>query len=228
MKSFDRKAEENKYLYNDKAFKVIEADASIVLNGFYDERQLKNGDTKQVKAKAKIPQSLIITFSRKQFEYQRAVRNRQIERAKKLLANAKDPEEIKKGPNDIRRFIKRKKIKAEENMTIQDLYEMNNERILEEEKYDGFYAIAINLDVLDKNLCAKKPEVLFSKQIGWIDCKSTPQPISVLSTVENRIIPVFHHFRQSIFPFHFCFPDTKKRVHAAHPDSGTLSYWFFC
>ena len=160
MKSFDRKAEENRYLYNDKAFKVIEADASIVLNGFYDVKQLKNGDTKQVKAKAKITQSLIITFSRKQFEYQRAVRNRQIERAKKLLANAKDPEEIKKGPNDVRRFIKRKKTKVEENMTIQDLYEMNNERILEEEKYDGFYAIATNLDVLDEDLCAKKPEVL--------------------------------------------------------------------
>ena len=45
-------------------------------------------------------------------------------------------------------------------MTIQDLYEMNDERILEEEKYDGFYAIATNLDVLDKDLCAKKPEVL--------------------------------------------------------------------
>ena len=160
MKSFDRKAEENRYLYNDKAYKVIAADHSIVLNGFYDEKQLKNGDTRQIKAKAAIPQSLIITFSRKQFEYQRAVRNRQIERAKKLLSEAKDPEEVKKGPNDIRRFIKRKKSKAEENMTVQDLYEINDERILSEEKYDGFYAIATNLDVLDSNLCAKKPEVL--------------------------------------------------------------------
>ena len=34
-------------------------------------------------------------------EYQRAVRDRQVERAKKLLAR-KDPEEIKKGPNDVR------------------------------------------------------------------------------------------------------------------------------
>ena len=104
MKSFDKKSEENKYLYNDKAFKVISADASIILNGFYDEKQLKNGGTRQVKSKVTLPQSLIITFSRKQFEYQRAVRNRQIERAKKLLANAKDPEEIKKGPNDVRRL----------------------------------------------------------------------------------------------------------------------------
>ena len=160
MKSFDRKAEENRYLYNDKAYKVIVADHSIVLNGFYDEKQLENGNTKQVKAKATIPQSLIITFSRKQFEYQRAVRNRQIERAKKLLAEAKDPEEVKKGPNDIRRFIRRKKTKVEEKMTVQDLYEINDERILNEEKYDGFYAIATNLKVLDSNLCPIRPEVL--------------------------------------------------------------------
>jgi len=160
MKSFDKKDKENLYLYNDKAYKVIVADQSIVLNDFYDEKQLKSGETKQVQAKVTIPQCLIITFSRKQFEYQRAVRNRQIERAKNLLNEAKDPEEIKKGPNDIRRFIMRKKSKAEENMTVQDLYEINNERIQLEEKYDGFYAIATNLDVLDSNLCAKKVEVL--------------------------------------------------------------------
>lgn len=160
MKEFDRKADENLYLYNDKAYKVISADKSIELNGFYDIKQLRNGTTREVKAKATIPQSLIITFSRKQFEYQRAVRNRQIERAKKLLENAKDPEDVKKGPNDVRRFIRRKKVKGQENLSVQDLYEINNERILAEEKYDGFYAIATNLEVMDNNLNAKKPEVL--------------------------------------------------------------------
>ena len=160
MKQFDRMDEANLHLYNDKAFKVIPADQSIVLNGFYDEKQYQNGNTRQVKSRVTLPQSLIISFSRKQFEYQRSVRNRQIERAKKLLADAKDPEEIKKGPHDIRRFIKRKKIKGQENLSIQDLYEINNERILEEEKYDGFYAIATNLEVLDSKLNVKKTNVL--------------------------------------------------------------------
>jgi len=101
-----------------------------------------------VQSKVTIPQSLIITFSRKQFEYQRAVRNRQIERAKKLLDTAKDPEEVKRGPQDIRRFLKRKKTKAEENMTAQDLYEINQERILEEEKYDGYYDKSVKRGLL--------------------------------------------------------------------------------
>lgn len=39
-------------------------------------------------------------------EYQCTVRNRQAERAKNLLSQ-KDSEEIKKGPNDVKRFLKR-------------------------------------------------------------------------------------------------------------------------
>ena len=39
-------------------------------------------------------------------EYQRYIRSRQIERAKKLLKNL-DPETYKKGPHDVTRFIKR-------------------------------------------------------------------------------------------------------------------------
>lgn len=39
-------------------------------------------------------------------EYQRYIRNRQIECAKKLLKNL-DPETYKKGPHDVTRFIKR-------------------------------------------------------------------------------------------------------------------------
>ena len=163
MKEFDKKDKDNLYLYNDKAYKVIPADHSIELNGFYDLKQYKNGNTRQVKAKGIIKQSLIITFSRKQFEYQRAIRQRQIERAEKLLSSAKDPEEIKKSPHDIRRFIRRKKSKYEENKTIQELFEINNERILEEQKYDGFYGIATNLGVLQEtkdSYHVKKPEVL--------------------------------------------------------------------
>jgi hypothetical protein len=56
----------------------------------------QNGKVKRVKATGVLKQRLIVTFSRKMMEYQRAVRNRQIERAKKLLAT-NDPEEIKKG-----------------------------------------------------------------------------------------------------------------------------------
>lgn len=77
-------------------------------------------------------------------EYQRCVRNRQIERAKKLLVNL-DPETYKKGPHDVTRFIKRTS-STTTGEQVKDLYTINETVILQEEKYDGFYAIATNLD----------------------------------------------------------------------------------
>ena len=146
LMEFDRKAEKNLSLYLDKAYKVIQADKLIDL-GLYEEKSCKNGKTKKVKAKGNLTQNLVITFSRKMQEYQRYIRNRQIERAKKLLENM-DPETYKKGPNDVTRFIKRNsKGKSGEKAT--DQYFLDNDLIREEEKYDGFYAIATNLELPD-------------------------------------------------------------------------------
>ena len=105
MKTFDRHVPDNLGLYNDSAYKVIQADKALDL-GLYEDVVLKNGRTVQRKSKGVLKQRIIITFSRKMMEYQRTVRNRQVERAKNLLSR-KDPEEIKKGPNDVKRFMKR-------------------------------------------------------------------------------------------------------------------------
>lgn len=146
LMEFDRKAEKNLSLYLDKAYKVISADNLIDL-GLYEEKRYKNGKTKKVKAKGTLTQNLVVTFSRKMQEYQRYIRNRQIERAKKLLENI-DPETYKKGPHDVTRFIKRNsKGKSGEKAT--DQYLLDNDLIREEEKYDGFYAIATNLEIPD-------------------------------------------------------------------------------
>lgn len=151
MKTFDRHEKDNLGLYNDHAYKVIAADKVMDL-GLYEDVALKNGRTVQRKAKGTLKQRIIITFSRKMMEYQRTIRNRQIERAKKLLS-MKDPEEIKKGPNDVKRFMKRiSKTKSGEKAEVE--YILDESKIAEEEKYDGYYAVATNLsdpakDILD-------------------------------------------------------------------------------
>lgn len=143
MKAFDKFDPENLDLYNDMAYKVIIADSAFDL-GLYEEKQFKNGNTRKVKSKAVVKQKVIITFSRKAMEYQRYIRNRQIERAKAMLSDL-DPDTYKKGPNDVTRFIKRTSAtKTGERAT--DLYELDLDKIAEEEKYDGFYAVATNLD----------------------------------------------------------------------------------
>lgn len=143
LKNMDKKNEKNLHLYKDTAYKTIVADKAIDL-GLYEEKTLKNGKVKKVKSTGVLRQKIIITFSRKMMEYQRTVRNRQIERARKMIAR-NDPEEIKKGPNDIRRFMKRTvKTKSGEEASV--TYIIDEEKIKEEEKYDGYYAVATNLD----------------------------------------------------------------------------------
>ena len=151
MKKFDRHDPDNLSLYQDSAYKVIAADKALDL-GLYEEVVLKNGRTVQRKAKGILKQRIIVTFSRKMMEYQRAVRDRQVERAKKLLAR-KDPEEIKKGPNDVRRFMKRvSKTKSGEKAVVE--YTLDESKIAEEEKYDGYYAVATNLADPAKDILA--------------------------------------------------------------------------
>lgn len=64
-------------------------------------------------------------------EYQRYIRNAQIARAQKLL-ETKDPEMIKKGPNDVTRFIKRTSV-GENGEKAQDSYVVDTSIIEEEE-----------------------------------------------------------------------------------------------
>ena len=143
MKDFDRFDKSNASLYEDRIYKIIPADKAFDL-GLYEEKMCKNGTVRKIKSKAIIPQKIIVSFSRKMMEYQRFVRNRQIERAKKLLTNI-DPEAYKKGANDITRFIKRTTTTRSGEETV-DTYELNLDVINEEEKYDGFYAVATNLN----------------------------------------------------------------------------------
>ena len=143
LKSMDKTDEKNLSLYKDMAYKVLNADKALDL-GLYEEVVQKNGKIKKVKAKGTLKQKVIITFSRKMMEYQRTVRNRQIERARKMVER-NDPEEIKKGPNDVRRFMKRTaSTKSGEKAIVS--YTIDEEKIKEEEKYDGYYAVATNLD----------------------------------------------------------------------------------
>lgn len=149
MKSFDRFDDGNKGLYSDRAYKIIEADKAID-TGLFEEKTYKNGKVRKIKSKAVLKQKIIISFSRKMMEYQRYIRNCQIERAKNLLKSL-DPETYKKGPHDVTRFIKRtSSVKSGEKIT--DCYEIDQRVIEEEEKYDGFYAVATNLDDSPKDI----------------------------------------------------------------------------
>lgn len=143
MKGFDRFEEKNLPLYHDAAYKVLNANKAVD-TGLYEEKAYKNGKTRMIKSKAVLKQRIIVTFSRKMMEYQRHIRNAQIERAKNIL-DTRNVEDVKKGPHDVTRFIKRTSI-GKDGEKACDHYSINQSVIEEEEKYDGYYAVATNLE----------------------------------------------------------------------------------
>lgn len=137
MKIFDKNDTNNLDFYNGYIYKSIEVDSLVDL-GLTETKLLKNGNTRKVKSKGTLKQRIIVTYNRKMAEYQKTIRNRQIERAKSLLEHI-DPDAYKKGPNDVTRFIKSSKKNSKTD------YYLDEERIKEEEKYDGFYCVATNI-----------------------------------------------------------------------------------
>jgi len=191
MKRFDKNDIANRNMYNDKIYKIVVADKAVEL-GLYDEKILKNGKTKKVKAKAAVKQKIIITFSRKLMEYQRFIRNRQIERAKILLKTI-DPDLYKKGPNDVTRFIKRTSSSQACDKVIHN-FVLDQDIIDEEEKYDGYYAVATNLDDSAKDIIE-----ISSKRHKIEDC------FRIMKT-NFSARPVFHQNKERIIAhFMICY-----------------------
>ena len=216
MKEFDRHDPQNRDLYNDRIYKIIPADKAFDL-GLYEEKTDKNGSVRKVKSKAVVPQKIIVSFSRKMMEYQRYIRNRQIERAKKLLKNL-DPETYKKGPHDVTRFIKRtSSTKSGEKIT--DQYTIDQSVIEEEEKYDGFYAVATNLDDSAKDILE-----VSTNRYKIEDC------FRMMKT-NFSARPVFHQKRERIIAhFMICYTalliyrlmEKKLDLHGTHYTADTL------
>ena len=103
---------------------------------FHKERWINEDDFEQ---------KLIVTFSFKYQNYQRNIRNRQIERAEKLIKS--NPKSIKKhNQNDFKRFVSATGVTEDGEIAENDIYSINYDLINKEKIYDGFYAVCTNLD----------------------------------------------------------------------------------
>jgi len=103
---------------------------------FYKERWIKENG---------LEQKLIITYSLKYRDYQRQIRNRQLERATKLMENR--PSDFnKKNQNDYKRFISSTSVTPDGEIADKAVYSINDKAIADEEIYDGFYAVCTNLE----------------------------------------------------------------------------------
>lgn len=92
-----------------------------------------------------LEQKLVLTYSLKYRDYQRTIRNRQLERAVRLVA--KNPATIsRKGQNDFKRFIASSNVTKEGEVADKTLYRIDQDAVADEAQYDGFYAVCTNLE----------------------------------------------------------------------------------
>lgn len=96
----------------------------------------------------KIHQRLIITYSPKYARYQKAIREKQVERAEKMIASGNTKKQ-RKNPNDPARFIGSVAVTDDgEKAKVHSF--LDESKIEEESMYDGLYAVCT--DLLDDNV----------------------------------------------------------------------------
>ena len=103
---------------------------------FYKERWIKENGFEQ---------RLIVTYSIKYRNYQRKIRNSQIERAQKVIDN--NPTKIKKcNANDYKRFINKTSCTSAGEVADNEIYNIDQNLIQKEEAFDGFYGVCTSLE----------------------------------------------------------------------------------
>lgn len=125
-----------KHLYN---LEEIENNEDL-REKYYDSLFYKiiQTETKSVK------QDTIVTFCFKYFDYNRNIRNSQIERAKKNI-NSNNVTRKGKNQNDPNRFIEEINSTSDGIVANEKTYSINENLIKEEEKYDEYYALSTNI-----------------------------------------------------------------------------------
>ena len=113
-----------------------ETDPVVFNTVYYKEVPLVTGD---------MDETVIITYSPKYKAYQQKIRERQVERARKMLQTSGNTRRGK-GQNDPARFIQKTAVTGDGEIAEKCIYELDESRIAEESMYDGFYAVVTNLE----------------------------------------------------------------------------------
>lgn len=129
---------------------------------FYKDRWIKEDlSGRKLKQGAKpLEQHLIVSYSPKYKNYQRKIRQGQIDRATTIINSGKYKQRPK-NQNDPHRFIGREVMTEDGEACTKEVPYLNTDVIAEEERYDGFYAVCTNLD--DMNVA----EVIHINKKRW-------------------------------------------------------------
>ena len=151
---------------------------------FYKERWIKEDG---------LEQRLIITYSPKYQEYQKNIREKQIDRAKNIIKN--NPKKIKSNnENDPKRFIINTPTTEYGEIAENNHYSLDEDKINDEAKYDGLYAVCTNLedDVIDIIAINKRRwEIEESFRIMKSEFKARPVYLSREDRIKAHFLTCF-------------------------------------
>ena len=134
--------EEREWALNPQGFKRVSDDAPVDITKLpEDDKGLYYKD--EPYTTRKLHQRLIITYSPKYAFYQKSIRDRQVERAQKMLETG-DTKKNRKNPNDPARFIGTMAA-TKEGEAADIKHYLDEDRILDESRYDGLYAVCTDL-----------------------------------------------------------------------------------
>lgn len=136
------KKEEKEWALNLQRFKRISDDKLVDITKLPDDDKGLYYKDEPYTTK-KLHQRLIITYSPKYALYQKTIRNRQVERAQKMLDSG-NTKKNRKNPNDPARFIGTTAATKEGEVAAIHRY-LDESKIEEEAKYDGLYAVCTDL-----------------------------------------------------------------------------------
>lgn len=148
-------AEDREWALNGSGFRRLSDGKSVNLSEIREEKDdLFYKDCPYTTKR--LHQRLIITYSPKYAAYQKEIRRRQVERAEKMVVAGKRKTE-RNNPNDPARFV-RKLAVTEEGEVADVRYYLDEEKIAEEARYDGLYAVCT--DLLDDGVAPIDAEVV--------------------------------------------------------------------
>lgn len=133
---------------NPTQYKVLGSDKPIDLRTLdeTDEKVFNTIYYKEVPVvTGNMDETVIVTYSPKYKDYQKKIRNRQIERAEQMIAN-QEKKRKGKNQNDPARFIQKTSVTEDGELASKCIYSLDQDRIDEEAMYDGFYAVITNLE----------------------------------------------------------------------------------
>lgn len=121
---------------SDEIYNINEIDQKAHKNSiFYKERWInENG----------LEQRLIVSYSIKERDYQKHIREKQITRAEKIVADGF--KEATRNQNSPKRFVSEKRTTEDGEIADKKILSLDFDKITSEEKFDGFYAVCTTLE----------------------------------------------------------------------------------